>query len=1071
MKKIGFLFLAYALGPTALAADASTFARFPALNTDGSVIAFSYQGDIWTVSVDGGRANRITIHQGYESNPHWSPDGQKIAFSSNRFGQDDLYIIGSEGGQPERITHHSAGDVLTDWTAAGNLVFESNRNYRQVEWDSELQSISSDGGTPVRLMDAFGSEPVVSPDGRFVAFVRGACRIPREAYRGSANKDIWLYHTGTNTFSQLTEFAGQDYHPVWGDSQTLYFISARSGKYNIFSIGIDENGKGVSEPVQITREVMDQIRFFDVSADDKTIVYEKDINLYSIPTAGGESKRINIDIATDYRFDPYEHKVFNDQVGDYQVSPDGKYAAFISHGEVFITENHKERSLTMNLSNSPCREKDIAWLHDSALIFSSDRDGRYDLYLVKSSDPGQSDLFKTLKRELLRLTDGVADERSPVVSPDGRQIAFIRGGTYGKMNFIVADIDQNGTMTNEKILVDSWNSPSGVSWSPDSKWLVYNLVDLTFNGEIYIQAADGGIGPVNVSMHPRRDHSPVWSRDGYKLGFISERNNLDDDIWFVWLKKEDFQKTRQDWEEEEDEEPEDKDNGKDKGKKEDAPEPVRIDFENIHERLVQLTSLSGDEGDLAISKDGKTFYFTAMSPGNEGRDLFKIKWDGKDMKEVTSGGKNPSNVKLDPQGKYLYMNSRCKLSRIGTTGKELENLPVAAKMKIDYHAELNQIFEEAWRALGDGFYDPEFHGRDWDALKAQFKPYCMEASTKTDFMYMFNIMLGQLNASHMGLYGSDREKTQSERTGLLGITVVPQDQGVLIDHVVPDSPADKIASTLHTGEIVTSVNGDDVSGDKNFWSMLANAADEKMLLGVRDINGSQREVVIRPVSSLGMELYNEWVRERRKLTDEYSGGRLGYLHIRGMDMRSFERFERELTAVGHGKEGIVIDVRFNGGGSTTDYLMAILNVKQHAYTIPRGVDTSLANHKNYRNYYPFSTRLPFFAWNKPSIALCNENSYSNAEIFSHAYKNLGIGTLVGRPTFGAVISTGAVGLIDGSYVRMPFRGWFVKADDRNMDWEPARPDIEVFNSPDHRAKGVDEQLQKACEVLLEQLGE
>ncbi len=218
-------------------------------------------------------------------------------------------------------------------------------------------------------------------------------------------------------------------------------------------------------------------------------------------------------------------------------------------------------------------------------------------------------------------------------------------------------------------------------------------------------------------------------------------------------------------------------------------------------------------------------------------------------------------------------------------------------------------------------------------------------------------------------------------------------------------------------------------------------------------------------------MYNEWVKERRRLTDEYSGGRLGYLHIRGMDMRSFERFERELTAVGHGKEGIVIDVRFNGGGSTTDYLMAILNVKQHAYTIPRGADTSLSNHKNYREYYPFSTRLPFFAWNKPSIALCNENSYSNAEIFSHAYKNLGIGTLVGRPTFGAVISTGGVGLIDGSYVRMPFRGWFVKANDMNMDLEPARPDIEVFNSPNHKSKGLDEQLQKACEVLLEQLGE
>ncbi|KPL14232.1 MAG: peptidase S41, partial [Bacteroides sp. SM23_62] len=627
----------------------------------------------------------------------------------------------------------------------------------------------------------------------------------------------------------------------------------------------------------------------------------------------------------------------------------------------------------------------------------------------------------------------------------------------------------------EKILVNHWNAPSGVRWSPDSKWLAYALRDLTFNGEIYIHAADGSKGPYNISMHPRQDHSPVWSRDGSKLGFISARNNLDDDIWFVWLRKEDSQKTKQDWEEEEEDDPQ-KSNGKDKGKdeekeKKDKIEPVLIDFEDIHERLVQLTSLSGNEGNLAISKDGKTFYFTTRNPGNEGRDLFQIKWDGKDMKEVTRGGKNPYNVKLDPTGKFIYMNIQGKLSRISTNGKEEENLPVAAKMKIDYQAELNQIFEEAWRALRDGFYDPEFHGKDWEGLKSKFKPYCMEASTKTDFMYMYNIMLGQLNASHMGLYGQDREQTQSERTGLLGINIAPRDKGVLIEHVVPDSPADKMASKLNAGDVILSVNGENVSGDISFWSLLANTTDEKILLAVEDTNGGQREVVIRPTGSLRTELYNEWVKERRKLTDEYSGGRLGYLHIRGMDIQSFERFERELTAAGHDKEGIVIDVRYNGGGWTTDYLMAVLNVKQHAYTIPRGADTTLSSNKNYRDYYPFSERLPFFAWNKPSIALCNENSYSNAEIFSHAYKNLGIGTLVGRPTFGAVISTGGIGLIDGSYVRMPFRGWFVKANDMNMDWEPARPDIEVFNSPDHKAKGVDEQLQKACEALLEQLGE
>jgi len=1077
MKKLSLLIFNLLLLMSAKADDNPTFARFPSLSPDGTTIAFSYQGDIWTIPVEGGKAFRLTIHQAYESNPKWSPDGKKIAFSSNRFGHNDIFIINSEGGIPERRTFHSAGNILSDWSNSGKLLFQSNRNYHQIEWEAELQSISAENGTPTRLFDAFGSEPVVSPNGRFIAFVKGECRIAREQYKGSANRNIWLYDSQLKSFNKLTKFEGQDYHPVWSNNNVLYFISARNEKYNIFSVEIDEKGNTLADPKQLTHEKTDQIRFFDVSDDNKTIVFEKDINLYSVSTENGEVKKIRIDIATDYRFDPYETKTYSKEIGEYEVSPNGKYSAIVIHGEIFITENNKKKSLTKNLSNSSQREKNISWLNDSALIFSSDRAGKYDLFMVKSANTHQTNLFKTLIHQTVRLTNTPEDERYARVSPNGKKITFIRGGNFGKMKLIVANIDKNGLISSEKILIDDWSAPANIRWSPDSKWLAYSKQDLNFNSEIYIQAADGSRNSVNVSMHPRGDYAPEWSADGSKLGFISARNNSDNDIWFVWLKKEDSQKTSQDWEEEEEpKKPEvkkddkSKEKGKKKGKeKEDKVKPIQIDFENIYERLVQLTSLSGDEGNLAISKDGKSFYFSSKAPGNKEGDLFKIKWDGKELKEVTKGGVNPRGVKIDNAGKFVYMNLKGKLSRISTNGKEMESLPVAAKMKIDYKAELDQVFEEAWRALRDGFYDPEFHGQNWNNLKSKFKPYCMKASTKTDFLYMYNAMLGQLNASHMGLYGRDREKTQSEKTGLLGIDINTLSTGVEIIRVIPDSPADKITSKLNKGDVILAVNGNFVTEKINFWSYLANTANEKIVLQVKDKTGIQREVVIRPVTSLRNELYDEWVKDRRKLTEQYSGGKLGYLHIRGMNMTSFERFERELTAAGHDKEAIVIDVRYNGGGWTTDYLMAILNVKQHAYTIPRGAENSLSNNKKYRNYYPFAERLPFFAWNKPSIAICNAASYSNAEIFSHAYKNLEIGTLVGKPTFGAVISTSGIGLLDGSFVRMPFRGWFVKANDMNMDKEPARPDIDIDNSPDHRAKGVDEQLKKACEELLKQI--
>ena len=285
--------------------------------------------------------------------------------------------------------------------------------------------------------------------------------------------------------------------------------------------------------------------------------------------------------------------------------------------------------------------------------------------------------------------------------------------------------------------------------------------------------------------------------------------------------------------------------------------------------------------------------------------------------------------------------------------------------------------------------------------------------------------------------------------------------------VIPDTPADKSFSKLYKGDLITEVNGQKVDDSVNFYSLFNNTTGEKVLLTVKNKENGNREVEIRPVSSLRSELYNEWVENERKLVDEYSGGKLGYLHIKGMDWPSFERFETEFAAAAHGKEGIVIDVRYNGGGWTTDYLMAVLNVKQHAYTIPRGATKSLKNHEEFKDNYPYAERLPFFPWTKPSIAMCNENSYSNAEIFSHAYKTLGIGKLVGKPSFGAVISTGGQGLIDGSYVRVPFRAWYTKATGKNQEIIPAVPDVVLENSPNYRVKNQDEQLKKAVELLLE----
>jgi tricorn protease len=1048
---------------SATAQEERPFARFPSVSPDGRIVAFSYQGDIWTVPVDGGRATRLTIHEAYESYPRWSPDGGRIAFVSDRYGSDDIFVMDATGSGVTRLTFHSAADVLGGWTPDDRLLFQTRRTYAQVEREPEIYEVSVAGGTPNRLLNGLGFTPRMSPDGRFIAFVFRTNGEFRKGYVGPANKDIWVYDTQANRYTRFTNYDGNDFRPEWVGSRTLLFVSERDGTYNVYRRGIDDNGDASGSAEQVTSFTGDGVRTFGVSADGATLVLERQTDLY-VMRGGGAPALLGIDVPADDRFDPVERRTFTNQASSFDISPDGKLIAFVVRGELFVTENDSEKNRTVRLTSHPYRDLDAMWTSDSTLIFASDREGQFDLYMLESADPDESNLFRSLKHRAVRLTDSEEDERLYSLSPDYSKLAFGRG----RGELVVAEIE-GGRLGGERVLLDGWDTPGGVSWSPDGRWLAYSLDDLDFNTEIYIHAADDSGEPVNFTKHPKGDYSPVWSKDGSKLGFISARNNGDADIWFVWLRHEDWQKTQQDWEEQDGEEEDGEDDGDS-----DEPEPIEIDFERIHERLVQVTSLPGNESDLAVSEDGETFFFVNNRSGRAffeaDQDLYKVKWDGTDMEALTTGGQSPFGVWLGPDGKYLYMGrSGGRLARVKTDGGRVEGLPFSARVEIDYPEERRQVFGEAWRVLRDGFYDPNFHGLDWETAGEKYGAWADLASTNRDFRDVFNMLLGELNASHLGLYGPDRAETQTERTGLLGVEVDPVADGVLVERVIPDSPADREASRLFEGDVITAVEGVPVAGS-NFYALLVDRVSQKTVLTVRGSGGAGRDVVIRPTGSLRGNLYEEWVRDRRELTESYSNGRLGYIHVQGMNWPSFERFERELVASGEGKDGIVVDVRYNGGGWTTDYLMAVLTVQQHAYTVPRGAANNLQQqHTEFRAHYPYGERLPLAAWTKPAVALCNASSFSNAEIFSHAFKTLGRGTLVGEPTFGAVISTGGAGLIDGSFVRLPFRGWYVKATDENMENGPAVPDIVIETRPDSRAEGEDAQLRAAVRELLRQI--
>ena len=1033
-----------------------TLIRQLKISPDGSRLAFSYHGDIWVYSFINQNAKRVTLHQAYESDPVWKPNGEELAFSSNRKGNYNVFKISAEGGLPKQLTYYPTKNTPTDWSD-DKIIFTTKRVYQGPEWDSQIYFVKETGGTPERLITAYGSMFSISPDKNLIAYTKGSCKISREDYSGSAQKDIWVYNQKIKKYHQITTSIKNDHSPLWDEKGNIYYIGAKSGRYNIYKQSISKTGQKIGTETQLTFQKVNGVRSFSISNNGK-IVYTTGIDTYILEK--GKSRKISLKLPLDNRFDLEETKTTNSDIRNYAISPDAKLIALEIDGEIFVKENNKENKKTNNISKHFSKDKMPQWIDDKTVIYISDRNGYDNIYSATSSDTLVK-LSRSLSINTERLTNTKIDIDHIIISPDKKKIAY----TEGRGKLIIAELKQ-GKIENPITFSDTWASANDLSWSPDSKYIAFSQEDLNFDNEIFIQSVEDKNKKINVSMHPRADMSPVWSSDGKKLAFLSNRSGMNYDVWMVWLQKEDWEKTKIDHEEGDYyEKVEENKKNKKKDKKENKRKvKVRIDEDKIYDRLVQVTSLSGDEYSLAFNPDSEFLYFSATNPVSKGRNLYKVKWDGSKPKEVKGGKKAKDFYELKD---HLYFVTSGKLKKLNAKSDKVENLLHKATYTINYEQQRKQVFEEGIRALTNRFYDPEFHGYDWKALVERYRPWVLSASTQQDYTYMFNLLLGQLNASHMGYRGKNPEKVKSDNIGLLGLEVSDIKNGVKINHVLTNSEADKSNSKLKVGDIITAINGKKITKGTNFYSLLKNTLENEILVTL----ATNKNIVVRPQSSLLNLQYEQWIRSRKKLVDHYSKGQLGYIHIKGMNLPSFERFERELKASGYGKKGIVIDVRYNGGGWTTDRLMAVLNVTQHAYTIPRGATKSLKNHKEFSNNYPFNERAILSVNRKPLVALCNENSYSNAEIFAHAFKNLNIGKLVGQPTFGAVISTGGKRLQNGM-IRMPFRAWYVKKSDKNMENEaPATPDFLVKNHPGWKSRGEDAQLKKAVEVLLEELNQ
>lgn len=696
-----------------------------------------------------------------------------------------------------------------------------------------------------------------------------------------------------------------------------------------------------------------------------------------------------------------------------------------------------------------------------------------------------------LRFEITPVVQTAQHDADPSPAPDGRSLAFRRGnGDVMILNLATGE---------ERLFLSSWDTGTHWSWSPDSTCLALSFEDQDHNADIWVGPVDGSAELVNITKHPAGDYFPSWSADSRILAFTSYRNDDQGDVYAVYLDKALETYTAQqlaDYYEEaasaakklEPIAPVSFDDAEDEAEEDAEEEAESRDFEfaldDAYLRLRRLTRSSSSAWNVRILPSGAQVAFT------RGASAYVVGWDGGDETKVADGV-SPQHLTLTGSA-FVALRSG-NPATVAIPGGKAENTAFPGTLRVDRHAENRQRFVEASRAISMQFYDPEYKGMDWDAITAKYLQLASRAWTADEFNDVANQYLGLLDASHMGIRTPAPSNAIRQANGYLGARFERVADGFEVVEIYPQTPAAEGTMRLFVGDVIAQVDFEPLEAHDTVNARLVGRVGRETAVTVLrqaehlparpgdlsppaqapdennnpdDANENQpQEVVllITPISHNQLEdiRYDNWQLNNKRLVSEWSDGQLGYIHIRSMGAASLADFERDLYAACEGKLGMVVDVRDNGGGWTTDRLLASIMTRRHAYTVPRGADPTRTNS------YP-NDRLFIARYNLPMNALCNEKSFSNAEIFSHAFKTLERGTLVGNTTAGGVISTGSYRLLDGTSVRIPFRGWYL-TDGTDMENNGAVPDLLIPQTPEDEEAGDDPQLRAAVEDLLQRI--
>lgn len=1049
-------------------AETPLWMRYPSISPDGKQIVFSYKGDLYKVDAGGGSATALTLSEGHDFMPVWSPDGKSIAFASDRYGNYDVYIMPSEGGAAKRLTYYSSGDYPYCFSPDGSQIYFGSIRVdinTSVVFPSgrlpELYSVPVNGGKE-SMVSSWPMEDVKldATGNKFLYHDKKGGEDPwRKHHTSSITRDIWMYEKSSDTYTKLSDFEGEDRSPVLQKNDDVFFLSEKSGTFNIWKFNL----KDPSNKTQITKYEKNPVRFLSASKDG-LICFGFDGEIYTIQN--GEAKKLAISIVTDERFNKQQNFVKNSGATEMSISPNGKEVAFVLRGEIFVTST--EGGTTKRITNTPQQERSISFSADGrSLVYAAERDNIWSIYQTSISRKEEHNFFNStiLKEDVLVKTN--KESFQPKYSPDGFEIAFLEDRTAVKiLNIKSKEVREilPGTKNYSYSDGDQW-----FDWSPDGKYLLVNyLEDNNWLTQVGLIETSGKGKLINLSQSGYDNSNPKWMANGKMMIWISNRHGMKNhashgaqtDVYGQFFDQTFYERFKMNNDEylilKENEEKK-KEGDKTAASTTSTPKSkdIKIDFEGLWDRKERLTMHSSDLSDALVTNNGEQLFYLCQY--EKGYDLWVNTFKDNETKLFLKlGVPSAGDLSIDKEGKNLFLLADGKLLKINIDKKEKKEISFKADMELKKAEEREYFFDHIWRQVNTKFYVTNLQGTDWPYYKKQYAKFLPYINNNRDFAEMLSEFLGELNSSHTGCRANPKFENPDE-TATLGVYYDESytGAGMKIIEIMDKSPLQNAKSQITSGTVIEKIDGILIDHKNvNYWSLLNRKNTKTILLSLVDSKTGKRwEETVKPISLSEQNelLYQRWIKNRQKETEKLSDGKLGFMHVRAMDNDGFRAFYEQVLGKYPNKDALIVDTRFNGGGWLHDDLATFLSGKKYIEFIPRERKIGVE---------------PGNKWRKPSAVLISEGNYSDAHMFPVVYKTLGIGKLIGMPVAGTGTAVWWENLQDKELTFGIPQVGVVDNDGKYYENTELIPDIIQALEPKLALRGRDQQLEKAVEELL-----